>query len=457
MPRIKANSSGDGTSGWARLREFLSAHLLLLLLPLVAPLAGDQLFPAPAAYPPIKFIGAFLCVFAALFVVSCREHIAFRITFGRIRQRIIPSVLAAFAAALGSFSAAVYLKLVRDHPDDARAIFLYVIPWSCFTASATIVFIVLYYQYGRGCKLRSVQAKLAHFLSPENQLKRLNQIACYYDLAAHNHALKAIGSVIVTKLAKQLDDLEFGRLKVDAFDVPTTFTTLGSQFTRFDGVSVCPLLTWTQSQHAKQYLEVNRHLVQKGLNLTRVFVAWRGELREPSFLADVLRAHWRSGIACAVVVADELPLSLRRLCDHDELHFGLWDLDQACTKFEMINVDAPPEMTLVFGANWQSREEILERLSIYKEILRHVWLVDKTFKDLHAELVTEDSLRQTRKDVARRLNVNLDGKFPIEVTDLNLIDSSVRYLAMLAEDVTKNSTGTKEVTLIEMRMQSPDP
>ena len=128
---------------------------------------------------------------------------------------------------------------------------------------------------------------------------------------------------------------------------------------------------------------------------------------------------------------------------------------RACTKFEMINVDAPPEMTLVFGANWQSREEILERLSIYREILRHVWLVDKTFKDLHAELVTEDSLRQTRKDVARRLNVNLDGKFPIEVTDLNLIDSSVRYLAMLAEEVTKNSTGTKEVTPIENEDAEP--
>ena len=44
MPRIKAISSGDGGSGWARLREFLSAHLLLLLLLWLRPLRGTNCF-----------------------------------------------------------------------------------------------------------------------------------------------------------------------------------------------------------------------------------------------------------------------------------------------------------------------------------------------------------------------------------------------------------------------------
>lgn len=201
-----------------------------------------------------------------------------------------------------------------------------------------------------------------------------------------------------------------GRFMKDAVEMPHAFETLGQTHSSFDAVSRDELPFWLpdpSDPFAEEYYRLGMDLARSGKQVTRIFVLSQEQIEQAGVLKQVLLKHLLDGIGFAVVPFDPLPTHLRKRAR--ELDFGLWDHGSAYSVFRQREGGYARKMEIVFSCAGRN-SDVTTKLSLYREILPHAWLVDRVYTDCQKEMISEllPRLKANNDHLLRRISGKIE-------------------------------------------------
>jgi hypothetical protein len=246
---------------------------------------------------------------------------------------------------------------------------------------------------------------------------------------------------------RQLRSLGVGRIQVPASDAIRVQSSLLNHFKKqFNAVSDRDLKFWTSQKEdrlSREYFALGVAAVNRECQVNRIFI-----LSERDFDFDrrgiqlVLEQHERFGIGWAVVIYEQLDVSVRaKDVQEAELDFALYDHDKAVSFFHDYKV-AARRYSAIFSVEANS-QQIQRQLQQYRRLLPYCWLVNARFRDTHQNdhfdqrtldeirRVKETIIRCVGKEHAADLRLEKSHTFLWEVSDLSEIGEAVKNVAHL--------------------------
>ena len=154
---------------------------------------------------------------------------------------------------------------------------------------------------------------------------------------------------------------------------------------------------------------------------------------------------------------EELPEPLRQLGDSN-LDFGLWDHGKAYSKFRQHEGEWTRNIKIVFSLERENCD-VKAKVDLYKQMLRHAWLVDKKYIKDQNDFIEElkADLKEGNKHLLRRTGntISPEDDFYIQVADENEIRKKVETLVEVWK-LTREERGVEQASEVVQEEEDAD-